>query len=117
MEGENNQNTYISELPTSAVDVSNIINQEFVPRLMHSENDLIQDITGNVFYSDIENKFYVKKFNKKSTFIYKVLKWRQTRAKYIDANKEYTYEYVLIPYKKKQPIRILKLTWNKLYKK
>jgi hypothetical protein len=63
-----------------------------------SDDDFIRgfDSPLNIQYSISMNEFYIKKGDK-----YKVLRWRDQKTN------DYTYKYVLIPYKKNKPIKIL----------
>jgi hypothetical protein len=61
------------------------------------------DIPLNIQYSKSTNHFYIKKGDK-----YKLLRWRDQKQN------DYSYKYVLIPYKKNKPIKILQKSWEKM---
>jgi hypothetical protein len=102
--------TYIKDLPSDTVDVSDIIEQKISLMSKDSTNDYVRGLNGipSVFYSATQKEFYVKKGD-----IYKVLRWRLQNVKKGSEDVHYTYEYVLIPYKKKTPVKILKSFWMK----
>jgi hypothetical protein len=101
---------YTKVLPATAVDVSDAIANKINLEYRESTNQLIRGLTGDipeVYYSDIENEFYVKKHDKNNEDIYKILRWRQQKSK------NSVYEYVLIPYKRQKPIKVLQSSWLK----
>jgi hypothetical protein len=103
--------TYTKVLPDTAVDVSHIIANKINSEYRDSENQLIIGIVGEiprVYYSPIENEFYVLKIDKKDNPRFKILRWRQQKAK-----NNNIYEYVLVPYKRQKPIKILQSSWSK----
>jgi hypothetical protein len=104
------KSNYTKQLPSTAVDVSKAIANKINAEYRDSDNELIRGLDGDtptVFYSDIENEFYVRKIDKKGNVIFKVLRWRQQKSK------NNVYEYVLIPYKRQKPIKILQSSWRK----
>jgi hypothetical protein len=105
--------TYIKELPSDTVDVSDIIEKKINLLSKDSTNDYVKGLNGipSVYYSSEQKEFYVKKGD-----IYKVLRWRIQKVKKDEKDEKpiyYSYEYVLIPYKKKTPIKILESFWLK----
>jgi hypothetical protein len=103
--------TYTKVLPETATDVSNVIANKINAEYRDSENKMIRGLGGDiprVYYSPIENEFYVQKIDKKDNIIYKILRWRQQKSK--NGN---IYEYVLVPYKRQKPIKILQSSWQK----
>jgi hypothetical protein len=101
---------YTKVLPPTAVDVSNAIANKINLDYRESDNQLIRGLTGDtpeVYYSVIENEFYVRKRDKNNEDIYKILRWRQQKSK------NSVYEYVLIPYKRQKPIKVLQSSWLK----
>jgi hypothetical protein len=98
--------TIIKDLPESAIDVSEIIYNKISLTHKDSDKPLIGGIDElKVYYSIAANEFYVKRGD-----IYKVLRWRTQTNRTKDKN--YTYEYTLIPYKKQMPLKILKRSWT-----
>jgi hypothetical protein len=99
--------TNINQLPPTAVDVSEIIQNKISIDYKTSTNEFIKGIDVlKIYYSIPESEFYIKKGD-----TYKVLRWRNQNNKV--NNKNYTYEYVLIPYKKRMPLKLLKGNWLK----
>jgi hypothetical protein len=104
------KSNYTKILPETAVDVSEAIANKINSDYKESDNKLIRGLGGNtptVYYSGVENEFYVRKLNNKNEVVYKILRWRQQKSK------NTTYEYVLIPYKRQQPIKVLQSSWQK----
>jgi SPX domain protein involved in polyphosphate accumulation len=104
------KSNYVKRLPSTAVDVSDAIASKINLEYRESDNQMIRGLdseTPIVYYSDIENEFYVQKLDKKNGVIYKVLRWRKQKSN------NSTYEYVLIPYKRRKPIKVLQSSWQK----
>jgi hypothetical protein len=95
---------FIKELPPNSLDVSNFINKKINIETKDSENECVKGINGisMVYYLLSENEFYVRKGD-----YYKVLRWRKQKVQ------NYSYDYILIPYKRKKPVKILQSYWNK----
>ena len=99
-----NKPTYIKELQTDTIDVTDIIDRKINLETKDSANEFIKGLNGVplVYYSRAEKEFYVRKGD-----YYKVLRWRKQKVQ------NYTYDYVLIPYKRKKPVKILQSYWEK----
>jgi hypothetical protein len=99
--------TIVKELPDSAIEVSEIVLNRLNPNYKDSTNQFITGMDKlKVYYSIPKSEFYVKKGN-----YFKVLGWRNQTNRV--NGKNYVYEYVLIPYKKHMPLKILKGNWMK----
>jgi hypothetical protein len=99
--------TIVKQPPVSAIDVSEIILNKINPNYKSSDNNYIKGMEElKIYYSIQESEFYIKKGD-----VYKVLKWRKQKNRV--NNKNYVYEYVLIPYKKHMPLKLLKGNWMK----
>jgi hypothetical protein len=97
--------TIIKDLPDSAIDVSEIIRNKISLTHKDVNKPFVAGIDElKVYYSIDANEFYVKRGD-----VYKVLRWRTQTNRTKDKN--YTYEYVLIPYKKQRPLKILRSNW------
>jgi hypothetical protein len=110
--------TYLSKLPNDTINVSHYIispisetdTSNMIDDAAHDRSKASDFIRGfnnllNIQYSLSANEFYIKKGDK-----YKVLRWRDQKQK------DYTYKYVFIPYKKNKPIKILQKSWEKMVK-
>jgi hypothetical protein len=107
---------YVSKLPDDAKDVSQLI-LSFVNPMRFDASDkskLVRNFNGiNTFYSPSLHLFYLKRRDD----VYKILFWKKQinkgPRKGGKGEKRYEYLYVLIPYLKQNPIKILETTWNK----
>ena len=99
--------TYVSTLPPDSIDVSVTIQNKISKDLKDLDRPLIKGYpeTPTIFYSREKNEFYTLKDNGD---VYKVLRWRKQKSP------NYSYDYVLIPYKRRKPIKILQTYWQKV---
>jgi hypothetical protein len=100
---------YVKDLPENIVNVSDIIDRKITVDFKESTNEVIKGFEAQpvVFYSPAANEFYVRKTTG-DVVSYKILRWRTQKAQ------GHEYQYVLIPYKRKKPIKILQRTWNRI---
>lgn len=96
--------SYVKDLPSDSIDVSDIIDKKVNIEFKDSENEYVKGLNGIplVHYSPNQKEFYVKRGD-----YFKILRWRKQKVQ------NYIYEYVLIPYKRKKPIKILQKYWSK----
>jgi hypothetical protein len=99
--------SYTKDLPNNSIDVSDIVERKINVEYLNSTNEYVKGLNGTpaVFYSLPQDEFYVKKGQ-----YYKILRWRTQKVKGLK-NSPYSYEYILIPYKRRQPIKILRSFW------
>jgi hypothetical protein len=102
------------EIPEGYIDVSEIIKNKVNSCKGYDKYTFLKSFDKlEVYYNPEINQFGIIKHN---AFV--KLKWNTQNVKNPSktAKKQlYQYKYILIPYKKKRPIRLLESNWKKLY--